>query len=180
MAHTGRLIAAFVFASAVSFPAAAEQGFEELFSLNGPLRAMGVDKVYDDIILRPEELKKCLNLAKKLDKDTKALDVEFARLQTEADNLAALGEEVDISNEYLEKNPTKTFNDDEAIKARAEKVERHNQLTNEYNEWIIKYQKDQEAYADMADQFDNDQQTFIDTCSKKQYYAEDLKALQSK
>ena len=180
MNQTKHFISAMICTTVLALPAAAEQGFDELFSLNVHLRATGVDKVYNDSILTPEELSKCLNLANKLNADSKSLDTEFARLQADADNLAALGEEVDISNEYLENNPTKAFNDDEAIKARAAKVERHNQLTDEYNAWIIKYQKDQEAYADMADQFDVDQQTFIDDCSKKQYYAEDLKAVQSK
>ncbi len=180
MAQPKRFIATLICAGAIAYPAIAEQSFDELFSLNVHLRATGVDKVYDDSVLKPDELSKCVNLADKLNKASKSLDTEFARLEAEADNLAALGEEVDISNEYLEKNPTKAFNDDDAIKARAAKVERHNQLTDEYNAWIIKYQKDQESYADMADQFDIDQQTFIDDCSKKQYYAEDLEALKSK
>jgi hypothetical protein len=156
----------------------AESGFDNLFTLNGPVRAMGVTRTYDDITLTREQLNDCLDGADNLKKSSTELDRKYEHLGEEADQLAGLGEEVDSSNEYLENNKIKTVNDDAALRERAERVEYHNRLTEDYNAWIIKYQKMQENYADIADKFDTDQENFTNNCSKKQYFEEDLIELQ--
>ena len=166
----------------IALPATAQTSddFQKLFTLNGPIRAMGVERVYDDFTLTPGQLAACLKDAKQLNLDAAKIDETYEKLQAERDNIGALGEEIDDSGAYLESHPTKEVNDEAAQQKRAELVERHNNLTDEYNRWITQYQKDQETYADMADQFDIDQERFAEKCSQKQYYAEDLKSIQMK
>ena len=182
MKHSKLTIATTVAAVICALPVAAQTSddFQKLFTLNGPIRAMGVERVYDDFTLTPGQLATCLKDAKQLNLDAAKIDDTYEKLQAERDNIGALGEEIDESEAYLASHPTKEVNDDAAQQKRAELVERHNQLTDEYNRWITQYQKDQEAYADMADQFDIDQERFADKCSQKQYYAEDLKSIQQK
>jgi len=181
MTHS-KLTIASITALMISMPAGAQTSddFQKLFTLNGPIQAMGVERVYDDFTLSPGQLAECLKDAKQLNIDAAKIDDTYEKLQAERDNIGALGEEIDTSTAYLEAHPTQEVNDEAAQQKRAELVERHNQLTDEYNRWITQYQQDQVAYADMADQFDIDQEKFADKCSQKQYYAEDLKAIQMK
>lgn len=174
-----RSIFAAVTFSALAFASFAGADDKKPALLDGQVKAIGVEKIYDAVTLTPDQIRSCLASSKNLDEMSTDLHARAATFPAQLSKISALSGEIDATKIYLDKNPTKEVNDD------AKMAERNGKVA-DYNKMIAEYNQVTEAYGKVTGKYTADNTTYVlerayfkETCAGKHYYAEDMNAVTS-
>lgn len=147
------------------------------YKLNGLALDIDGTKSYSEKIMRPEELKTCLDQSDKLTFLNKILNSQSDGFDAKLKKINKLAEEVEKSQAYLDANPTREINDDAKMAARNQKVRLHNDLVNQYNTHLAAYEKETKNYNQNNAKHTELMESFSKNCASKHYYREDLDAI---
>jgi len=151
----------------------------EQFNLNGPAKISTSAKSYGPDTLTPDQIRSCLSTGEQLEFQNKILTSQSKGFEKKRAAIDALETKIEASQAYLDKHTTKEVNDDAGIAARNRKIEDHNALITDYNNRITAYEKQAAGYAATNERYTEQRKAFYEQCSDKQYYVEDLKAVQA-
>jgi len=174
-----RSIIAAVSFSVLILSSAATADENKQFQLKGPVKAIGVEKIYDDITLTVDQIKTCLVSADKLEEMSAGLTGRLATFPDKLSKISALSGKLQSAQAYLDKNPTTEVNDDAKMSARNEKVADYNKMVTDYNQITEAYSNETGNYTADNTTYALERAYFKETCEGKHFYAEDMNVVTS-
>lgn len=121
------------------------------------------EKTYDATVLRPDELKKCLLMANRIDQSGAALDREQA-------SISNLDDQIQETGASLQDESQSRFVDEEKLNEFNSRVEEYNVRVQERIKRVDAYNAAIDRYTELAD-------SFQETCNGRSFYPTDLTAL---
>jgi len=149
------------------------------FKLNGKMKAMGIEKIYDDDTLTPKQIVTCLESSEKLEAFSTDLHARVETFPAKLSKISALSDQIESEQTYLDKNPTKEINDDAKMTQRNKRVAEFNAMVSKYNQITEAYSKEAGNYTADNTSFTLERAFFKEACAGKQYFAEDMNAVTS-